>query len=333
MKTGDCRIYTAVPFIRGIRKMKNMMKNAIMTAICLVAVWILWSESPAGIQMDSGGISAETEAARETEAVSFPKTCQKKISDSFQIDAEIIVPEGFDPGGLHTAEAAIKEVDKEKWKERFLSNGMEHAEYQEISNGATTRDMLKQELKGLGIDSGQFAVSHCVALDHGIQQREEKKLLENGEIEPGREKGDWSGKDDAYYFSLQQTDQGLPVFYQGKARDYWDTVYGDVVRSYFGQSGPFDLHVSYLFDITDGTKRLSLAPLETIAAALGSIYGKAVSEEAKTVTKMTLYQYPLRIGGGKYEMIPVWLCKVEGADGADYVPVHAVTGGEVVEME
>jgi hypothetical protein len=53
------------------------------------------------------------------------------------------------------------------------------------------------------------------------------------------------------------------------------------------------------------------------------------------VTKMRLYQYPQNTGNGQYEMIPVWICEVYDEENAAlyYIPIQAVTGEELFDME
>lgn len=210
----------------------------------------------------------------------------------------------------------------------------ETAELENISR-SDAWDGLMGELEALGIHTEDFQVQYAYALDYETLRQKEQEMLQVEYIEPEEAKGNWTSEDDVYYYCLLQKDQGLPVFYPEEVMEYEEDIYFGAVRSYYGASGLIGLNVNYLFDITDKTEKIHLAPFETITDTLVKKYEQVIMDSEITVTEFRLFQYPLRKGKDTYEIIPVWVCKLEyrDSDSVMYIPIHAVTGEEMLEME
>lgn len=375
--------------------MKKYIKNIVLLVICIAAVGVLWEQSHIKIDQNFGN-PVQKDAALKQE-VEFPKTYKANVNETFSINADIVVPDDFDPNQICRATAEIQELDMNKWKKRFLKGD---ESYEEDPEGGTTRegglalceyyqseelylclseqessyykgmsymqthacleyninkgtedilsktadlenlsstnawDGLISELNTLGITANDYVVSYCYALDHQTLQREEQKMLKDGNLEPDEKKGNWSEEDNTYFYCLLQKDQGLPVFYPKEVIEYEEDPDFGAVRAYYGVSGLLSLEANYLFDIKDGKEPLTLAPFEKIAETITKKYEQAVLEFKITVTKCRLFQYPLRVGKGTYELVPVWVCTLqyEDSDSVMYLPIHAVTGEEMTEM-
>ncbi len=210
----------------------------------------------------------------------------------------------------------------------------ETAELENISRSDAWNGLMK-ELDALGIHTDDFQVQYAYALDYETLGQKEQEMLQEEYIEPEETKGSWTSEDNAYYYCLLQKDQGLPVFYPEEVMEYEEDIYFGAVMSYYGASGLIGLNVNCLFDITDGKEKIYLAPFETITDTLIKKYEQVIMDSEITVTEFRLFQYPLRRGKDTYEIIPVWICKLEykDSDSVMYIPIHAVTGEEMLEME
>ena len=132
--------------------MNKYLKTGGVLLICACAVGILWTSSHHKKDVLNG-----TQKADIAQATSFPKTYEKQVSDTFIIQADVIVPENFDPSSLHKATAQIHKIDQEAWKKRFLESG---TEYQENEYDESSREykVIKGEFYDKA-DGWQLAVS------------------------------------------------------------------------------------------------------------------------------------------------------------------------------
>lgn len=109
--------------------MNKYIKIGGTVLICACAVGILWTSSHNKKDVLDGAQKKSTEPNTEVETiVSFPNSYEKQVSDTFVIQAEVIVPENFEPNNLYKATAEMIEIDAEKWKKHFLKEGINYEE-------------------------------------------------------------------------------------------------------------------------------------------------------------------------------------------------------------
>lgn len=381
--------------------MNKYIKIGGTVLLCACAIGILWTSSHNKKDVLDGAQKKSTEQNTEVETiVSFPNSYEKQVSDTFVIQADVIVPENFKPNNLHKATAKIIEIDQEKWKKHFLKEGViyEEDEWDDLSresemligreyeNGdwqltvasqcgnlwtpvfyhidnclvwdtvvadGYNRDVyplegdlefasrkevyqnITTELENLGIPMKSAEIERCYSLPYQTLAEQEKQNLEIGNLEQEDIKGAWSREDDAYYFYIWQKEQGLPIYPDGYIE--WidpENVRGGI-RCCYNKDGMVSLNVAYWMECKQEKEKLSLLPLEDIMKAVEEKYGQVINDSMMTLKTCRLFEAPIPRDDNNYEVVPVWICEIQNDENTVpvYLPINAVTGQEVNELE
>lgn len=376
--------------------MNKYLKTGGVLLICACAVGILWTSSHHKKDVLNG-----TQKADAAQATSFPKTYEKQVSDTFTIQADVIVPENFDPSSLHKATAQIHKIDQEAWKKRFLESGTEYQEneYDESSREykvikgefydkadgwqlavseqcgtlstakmdklincltwdspvsvcynrdayPTQGDLsfakrddayqkITEELESLGIPMEKVEIERCYSLPYQTLSEQEQIAFENEAVDADERKIDWSSEDDAYYYYIWQTEQELPVYPCGYVEHIDPENIKGGIECCYSKDGIDFLDVSYWMDFKQEEETLSLLSFEDIIKTVEEKYGDVINDRMMTLNTCRLFEAPIPQAEGSYEVVPVWICKIQDGDMSNpiYLPVNAVTGQEVEELE
>lgn len=194
-----------------------------------------------------------------------------------------------------------------------------------------------EQMNQLGIEEGnlQYKESYCMHIEDLEEQTQ--RLLKDGSLSAQDAKESWSKDEEGYLFYFSQTLQGIEIFRYENIRDY-PGMYGDM-QVYVMKDGLGELQIPVLYSCKLEKKKLSLVSFDKIAEVLEKNYGSVITEEPITVRKCQLVMYPLQKKNGVYDMVPVWICQIgkyqgEGRNESyNYIPINAVTGEEMVELE
>lgn len=197
---------------------------------------------------------------------------------------------------------------------------------------------VRNELEKIGINPDALGV-HCVyylSADR-LEEQEEIKVAAK-DIEESEKKASWSDGDEAYYYYLDETTQGLPVFSKRSVNDYSGDDRSQIIVC-AGNDGIRYLYMKWFFLFDIGVDKVKFAPIDNIKECIKTKYGKTLDENCITVKKMVLGVYPFAIDKEKNAVIPVWICflerKTKGSEYVEklYVPINAITGEEFYDME
>lgn len=342
-----------------------------------------------------------TQKADAAQATSFPKTYEKQVSDTFTIQADVIVPENFDPSNLHKATAQIHKIDQEAWKKRFLESETEYQEreYDEsdreentikgklyykadgwqlavseqcgalstaktdkilnclvwdypVAEGYNREDYptegdlsfakredvyqtIAGELENLDIPMKNAEIEKCYSLPYQTLAEQEQLAAERGDLDADERKADWSSEDDAYYYYIWQVEQGLPVYPCGYAEEMDPENVRGGIECCYSKDGIDYLNVSYWMDFKQEEETLSLLSFEDIIKIVEEKYGDVINDRMMTLNTCRLFEAPIPQAEGSYEVVPVWICKIQDGNMSNpiYLPINAVTGQEVEELE
>lgn len=376
--------------------MNKYLKTGGVLLICACAVGILWTSAHHKKDVLNG-----TQKADAAQATSFPKTYEKQVSDTFTIQADVIVPENFDPSNLHKTTAQIHKIDQEAWKKRFLESGTEYQEHEyEESNREEKRikgmlydkadgwqlavseqcgalwaakmdkiinyliwdypvsdgynrdaypiqgdlsfakrddayQIIAGELESLGIPMKNVEIERCYNLPYQTLAEQEQLAVERGELNADERRTDWSSEDDAYYYYIWQTEQELPVYPCGHIEDMDPENIRGGIECCYSKDGIDYLNVSYWMDFKQEEETLSLLSFEDIIKTVEEKYGDVINDGMMTLNTCRLFEAPIPQAEGSYEVVPVWICKIQDGNMSNpiYLPINAVTGQEVEELE
>ena len=116
----------------------------------------------------------------------------------------------------------------------FIYNVLDTNEYSPQNNGKlfsekmdlsfeSRQDNLRSvldKMQQIGIDAAELEVHQEYDLNVDKLKEQEEKKIEAGDIEQSEKKESWSTSDEAYYYYLDETTQGLPVFSKRSVNDY-----------------------------------------------------------------------------------------------------------------
>ncbi|MBO5303508.1 MAG: hypothetical protein J6A92_05605 [Lachnospiraceae bacterium] len=380
--------------------MKKIIKSGVIIAICIVAVGVMWTQSHSKesvLEVTKENTSDKTETDEE---IVFPERFEKNVSDTFSIQADVIVPDAFDAQQLYTAEAHIIKPDEEKWKAAFL-NGTDYVEsdYEEVSreqknivckgyekegdralylseqaaslyldkytytsncliwdystsegynrdNFSTDENLpfaekeevwksINEKLETLDIPMENAFTEKVYALPYQSLQEQELLAVERGDLDREETKDIWNEKDDAYFFYIWQNCQGLPVYPDGYVQEYdVENIPGGIEVCCTEEDFLF-LNVSYWMEFEKSAEKIKLLSLDKIMDTVIEKYGQVINDSPMTLTSCRLFEAPILKEENTYEVVPVWICKIELEEMSYdmYLPIHAVTGEIVKEME
>lgn len=234
----------------------------------------------------------------------------------------------------------------------FIYNVLDTNEYSPQNNGKlfsekmdlsfeSRQDNLRtvlDKMQQIGIDVAELEVHQEYDLNVDKLKEQEEKKIEAGDIEQSEKKESWSISDEAYYYYLDETTQGLPVFSKRSVNDYSGDERSQIIVC-AGNDGIRYLYMKWFFLFDIGDDKVKFAPIDNIKECIKRKYGKTLDENCITVKKMVLGVYPFATDKEKNAVVPVWICflerKTKGSEYVEklYVPINAITGEEFYDME
>jgi len=173
------------------------------------------------------------------------------------------------------------------------------------------------------------------ALDHVHMQSQEYHEDINGNMDRARYKENWSVSDEGYYFCINETYRGLPLYhvYHGIFSEVKDV--NAPVQAFVSQNGIEYLDIEKVFDISEETAKIQLLPIDAIAETIADKYAKILGSSTYEMTSAELYYYvDLSSGIGIYDVKPVWIVTGTEKSGemeqAIQVIIDAQTAKEIV---
>lgn len=191
-------------------------------------------------------------------------------------------------------------------------------------------DKIQNALKefDIGIDAAYI----CYALDHETMQSQEYHEDMDGNIDKSQYKTQWSGEDDCYYFYINQTYKGLPLYhvYNEVFADQEDT--NAPIQAVVSGEGIEWLNIEKVFALSDEQGGVSLADMDAVIRTVADKYNQVLGDAAYEVTKAELcYYVDLSSGMGTYDVKPVWILTGSEKSGKTIqIIIDAQTAGEIV---
>lgn len=199
-----------------------------------------------------------------------------------------------------------------------------------------------EELELLGINMQGAEITSEYSLDFVTLKEQEEQKTELGDIEQEERKDLWSEADEGYYYYVEQKYQGLSVYKDAIIEDYQVQEERVPLNIYSTASGINYISIKYWFDFEQSEEKMSFVSFDRIKDVIRKKYEKTDLAEPLIVRNCELVAYPLEIEENTYSIIPVWICTIamqctdsdgEGFEQNIYVPINAVTGEEMFEME
>lgn len=170
------------------------------------------------------------------------------------------------------------------------------------------------------------------ALDHETMQSQEYHENIDGNIDRTQYKAQWTNADDCYYFCINQTYKGLPLYH------VYNQVFADAVDSnapiqaVVSGEGLEWLNIEKVFTVSDEQGGVSLADLTTVIQAAADKYNQILGGSTCEITKAELYYYvDLSSGMGIYDVKPVWILAGNEKGGKNLqIIIDAQTAEEIV---
>lgn len=170
------------------------------------------------------------------------------------------------------------------------------------------------------------------ALDHKTMQSQEHHEDIDGNVDKSQYKSGWSEKDDCYYFCVNQTYKGLPVYsvYNEMFTDAEDT--NAPIQAVVSREGIEWLKIETAFTFLDEKGGVSLADMDAVVKAAADKYNQVLGQAEYEITRAELYYYvDLSSGMGTYEAKPVWILAGNEKGGRNIqVIIDAQTAEELV---
>ncbi len=234
------------------------------------------------------------------------RTLMPYIRSAFVLDEE---DERYN-ADLYSQEAQLAFMDRE-------------AAFQIVSDALTKIDMESE------YDYTGYALDYA-----GMQSREYHESMD-GNIDHARYKEAWSAADEGYYFCINETYRGLPLYhvYAGIFSDAADA--NAPVQAFVSQNGIEYLEIEKVFDISEEKTGITLLPIDAIARAAADKCAQMSGNSTYEMTGAELYYYvDLSSGMGTYDVKPVWIIKgieeSEETQRAVQVIIDAQTAEEIL---
>lgn len=152
-----------------------------------------------------------------------------------------------------------------------------------------TENQVKDALKKLGLQADSCSVTYF-ALPHALMAQKELWTDPEGNEISEYNKASWTEEDDAYYFLLHQSWQGLPVYHEYVFPDNCDM--NAPLRVLWSRRGLEALETDYYFLFEADEEPLYLIEFEKVADTVAQKYNEVITEAQYTVTDAALYQRP-----------------------------------------
>ncbi len=146
------------------------------------------------------------------------------------------------------------------------------------------------------------------ALDYETMRSQEHHEDIDGNQDRSQYKKQWTAVDDCYYFYINQTYKGLPVYYV-QNEDFTDPE--DInapIQAVVSEKGIEWLNIGRVYAISDEQDGVSLADMDSVVKTAAEQCNQLSGDAAYEVTKAELYYYvDLSSGMGTYDVKPVWI--------------------------
>lgn len=170
------------------------------------------------------------------------------------------------------------------------------------------------------------------ALDHETMQSQEYHENMDGNIDRSQYKAQWTDADDCYYFYINQTYKGLPLYhvYNQVFQDAAD--YNAPIQAVVSGEGLEWLNIEKVFAVLNEQGNVSLADLEAVIQTAADKYNQLLGGSTYEITKAELYYYvDLSSGKGTYDVKPIWILTGNEKGGKDFqIIIDAQTAEEIV---
>lgn len=146
------------------------------------------------------------------------------------------------------------------------------------------------------------------ALDHETMQSQEYHEDIDGNMDSSQYKTQWSGTDDCYYFYINQTYKGLPLYYiHNKA--FEDAADIDaLIQAVVSGEGIEWLNIEKVFEFSEEKGGISLADIDFVVKIVADKYNQIPGDTTYEITKAELHYYiDLSSGMGTYDVKPIWI--------------------------
>lgn len=170
------------------------------------------------------------------------------------------------------------------------------------------------------------------ALNHETMQSQEHHEDMDGNIDRSQYKAQWSSADDCYYFYIDQTHRGLPLYH------VYNQVFGDAaqinapIQAVVSAEGIEWLSIEKVFTVSDEKGGVILADMDSVAQTTADKYNQVLGDAAYEMTKAQLYYYvDLTSGMGTYDVKPAWILTGKEKDGKSMqIIIDAQTAEEIL---
>lgn len=175
------------------------------------------------------------------------------------------------------------------------------------------------QLYGAGMDIGEYGYS-CYALDYETLAENEEILDKDGEDITGAG-SEWTEADNAYYFYIYQTWQGIPVYY-GYQEFPDDSETNCPVQAIYTADGLQYLMGNRIYNFEPSGEPVKMMDFLDAAQTVAKKYGDLLTSASYCVTRAKLYQFPVKNLSGTYDIRLGWLFETRETG------VDSETGGE-----
>lgn len=177
-------------------------------------------------------------------------------------------------------------------------------------------ETVRQALKEMDIETETSYIGY--ALDHETMQSQEYHEDMEGNPDLSQYKKQWTTADDCYYFYINQTYKGLPLYYV-QNEDFSDP--GEInapIRAVVSEEGIEWLNIGKVYTLFDEQSGAALADMDAVVKTAADQYNQLSGDAAYEVTKAELYYYvDLSSGMGTYDVKPVWILTGKEKGGKD----------------
>lgn len=191
-------------------------------------------------------------------------------------------------------------------------------------------EIVQKALGEIGIGIEPVYVGY--ALDHETMQSQEYHENMDGNIDKSQYKVQWSEADDCYYFYINQTFKGLPLYH------VYNQIFTDAadsnapIQAVVSPEGLEWLNIEKVFAVSEETGGVTLADMEAVIQTAADKYNQLLGGSTYEITKAELYYYvDLSSGKGTYNVKPVWILTGNEKGGKNFqIIIDAQTAEEIV---
>lgn len=191
-------------------------------------------------------------------------------------------------------------------------------------------ETVQKVLEEIGVAIEPVYVGY--ALDYKTMQSQEYHEDMDGKIDRSQYKAQWTDEDDCYYFYINQTYKGLPLYH------VYNQVFADVeeinapIQAVVSGEGLEWLNIEKVFAVSEEKGGVSLADLKAVIQTAADKYNQVLGSSAYEIVKAELYYYvDLSSGKGTYDVKPVWILTGNEKGGPNLqIIIDAQTAEEIV---